>query len=218
MYLYHGLHARLSWPTYQTVMSYIPDCHVLHTRLSWPTCQTVMAYMPDCHGLHARLSWSTCQTVMAYMPDCHGLHARLSWPTYQTVMAYMPDCHGLHDRLSWPTCQTVMAYIPDCTTTQNTIISFIFSIHFYFTDIKIYIYLCTLLCVYILLLLSCFGCSQYILLLKIIPSSFYHNHTIHGMILGVLKVRIKVHMRLSDHKLISKYLSNNTFHLLAHVF
>ncbi len=25
---------------------------------------------------------------------------------------------------------------------------------------KIYIYLCTLLCVYILLLLSCFGCSQ----------------------------------------------------------
>ncbi len=36
----------------------------------------------------------------------------------------------------------------------------------------------TLLCVYILLLLSCFGCSQYILLLSIIPSSFYHKHTI----------------------------------------
>ncbi len=59
-----------------------------------------------------------------------------------------------------------------------------FDIHFYmclrhyFTDIKFYIYLCTLLCVYILLLLSCFGCSQYILLLNIIPSSFYHNHTI----------------------------------------
>ncbi len=44
-----------------------------------------------------------------------------------------------------------------------------------FTDIKIYIYLCTLLCAYILLLLSCFGCSQYILLLSIIPSSFYAN-------------------------------------------
>ncbi len=57
-------------------------------------------------------------------------------------------------------------------TTQNTIISFIFSIRFYFTDIKIYIYLCRLL------LLSCFGCSQYILSLNIIPSSFYHNHTI----------------------------------------
>ncbi len=28
------------------------------------------------------------------------------------------------------------------------------------------------------LLLSCFGCSQYILLLSIIPSSFYHNLTI----------------------------------------
>ncbi len=40
---------------------------------------------------------------------------------------------------------------------------------FYFTDIKIYIYLCTLLCVYILLLLSCFWCSQCILLLSIIP-------------------------------------------------
>ncbi len=54
------------------------------------------------------------------------------------------------------------------------------SIHilFYFTDIKFYIYLCTLLCVYILLLLYCFGWSQYILLLSIIPSSFYHNHTI----------------------------------------
>ncbi len=57
-------------------------------------------------------------------------------------------------------------------------ISFIFSTYFYFTDIKIYIYLCTLLCVCVLLLLCCFGCPQYILLLSIIPSSFYHNHTI----------------------------------------
>ncbi len=40
------------------------------------------------------------------------------------------------------------------------------------------IYLCTLLCVYILILLSCFGCSQYLLLLSIIPSSFYANHII----------------------------------------
>ncbi len=32
--------------------------------------------------------------------------------------------------------------------------------------------ICKLLCVYILLLLSCFGCSHYILLLSIIPSSF----------------------------------------------
>ncbi len=46
-----------------------------------------------------------------------------------------------------------------------------------FTDIMIYIYLCTFLCVYILLLLSCFGFSQYILLLSIMPSSFYANHT-----------------------------------------
>ncbi len=44
---------------------------------------------------------------------------------------------------------------------------------FYFTDIKVYIYLCTFLCVYILLLLlSCFGSSLYILLLSMIPSSF----------------------------------------------
>ncbi len=49
---------------------------------------------------------------------------------------------------------------------------------FYFTDIKIYIYLYTLLCVYMLLLLSCFGCCQYILSLSIIPSSFYAYHTI----------------------------------------
>ncbi len=49
---------------------------------------------------------------------------------------------------------------------------------FYFTDIKFYIYLCTLRCVYILLLLSCFGCSQYIILFSIIQSSFYHNHKI----------------------------------------
>ncbi len=63
-------------------------------------------------------------------------------------------------------------------TKYNTIISFIFSKLFYFTDIKMYIYLCTLLCVYILLLLSCFGCSQYILVLSIIPSSFHANHTI----------------------------------------
>ncbi len=62
------------------------------------------------------------------------------------------------------------------TFTQNTIISFLFSILFYFTDIKFYIYLCTFLCVYILQLLSCFGCSQYILLLSIIPSPFYDNH------------------------------------------
>ncbi len=33
------------------------------------------------------------------------------------------------------------------------------------------------LCVYILLLLSCFGFSQYILLLSIIPLSFYAKHT-----------------------------------------
>ncbi len=39
-------------------------------------------------------------------------------------------------------------------------------------------HICTWLCVYILLLLSCFGCSQYILLLSLIRSSFYHNHTI----------------------------------------
>ncbi len=38
------------------------------------------------------------------------------------------------------------------TTWPPTIISFLFSILFYFTDIKFYIYLCTLLCVYILLL------------------------------------------------------------------
>ncbi len=51
---------------------------------------------------------------------------------------------------------------------------------FYFNDIKIYIYVYTLLCVYILLLLSCFGFSQYILLLIIIPSSSYANHTIYS--------------------------------------
>ncbi len=39
---------------------------------------------------------------------------------------------------------------------------------FYFTDIMVNIYLCTFLCVYILLLLSCFGYSLYILLLSII--------------------------------------------------
>ncbi len=41
-------------------------------------------------------------------------------------------------------------------------------------------YRCGLHCfvVYILLLLSCFGCSQYILLLSIIPLSFYANDTI----------------------------------------
>ncbi len=49
----------------------------------------------------------------------------------------------------------------------------IFSILFYFTDIKTYKYLCTLLCVYILLLLSCFGCSQYIILF----SKLYHRHS-----------------------------------------
>ncbi len=55
--------------------------------------------------------------------------------------------------------------------------SFLFSMLFYITNIKIYTYLCTFLCGYILLLLSCFGCSQYILLLSIIQSSFYDNHT-----------------------------------------
>ncbi len=38
------------------------------------------------------------------------------------------------------------------------------------------IYFCTCLCVYRVLLLSCFGCSLYILLLCIIPPSFYANH------------------------------------------
>ncbi len=33
---------------------------------------------------------------------------------------------------------------------------------FYFTDIMVYMYLCTFLCAYILLLLLCFACSLYI--------------------------------------------------------
>ncbi len=60
---------------------------------------------------------------------------------------------------------------------QYTIISFPYYMLFYFTDIMVYIYLCTFLCVYILLLLSCFGCCLSIILLRIIPSSFYANHT-----------------------------------------
>ncbi len=48
---------------------------------------------------------------------------------------------------------------------------------YYFTLLTLwFIYLCTFLCVYILLL-SCFGCSLYSILLNIIPSSFYTNHT-----------------------------------------
>ncbi len=78
------------------------------------------------------------------------------------------------------------AYLPShyITVTQFqyiliiSIVSFLFSILFYFTDIKFYIYLCTLICVYILLSLSSFGYSQYILLLSIIPSSFYHNQLV----------------------------------------
>ncbi len=53
-----------------------------------------------------------------------------------------------------------------------------YSLYFFTLLTLNFIYLCTLLCVYILLLLSCFGCYQYILLLSIISLSFYHNHTI----------------------------------------
>ncbi len=48
---------------------------------------------------------------------------------------------------------------------------------FYFTDIMVYICLCTLLCVHLLLLLSSFGCFLYIPLLSILLMSFYANHT-----------------------------------------
>ncbi len=48
----------------------------------------------------------------------------------------------------------------------------------HFTDIMVYIDLYTFLCVYILLLfLSSFGCSLYIILLSIIQSTFYADHT-----------------------------------------
>ncbi len=48
-----------------------------------------------------------------------------------------------------------------------------------------FIYLRTLLCVYILLLLSCFGCPQNIILFSIIPSSFSNNHTIYSYLQAI---------------------------------
>ncbi len=46
--------------------------------------------------------------------------------------------------------------------------------------ITLYYIECTLLCVHILLLLSCFGCSEYNILLSIILSAFYANNTIYS--------------------------------------
>ncbi len=61
---------------------------------------------------------------------------------------------------------------------HNTLSYRSYSLCFFTLLILKFIYIYVHYYVFILLLLSCVGCSQYIILLSIIPSSFYANHTI----------------------------------------
>ncbi len=90
-----------------------------------------------------------------------------TFPYFSLLLICFSGCSGRHKGLAY------------CCYMSLSKISFPHSMLFYFTDIKVYIYLCTFLCVYILLLLSCFGCSKYILLISI-TSSLYVNHTIYS--------------------------------------
>ncbi len=157
---------RLPW-------SLIKDHPGLHTAEHCPHCYTLV--LQNTHNIHITKHISKSDTIQSiYCLLCfvqnysslisHNTTVASNWVTKlpDVCMTYT-DSEGIFYVLSKAGSQSGV-YWPSVGLKQHA------KCHTFL--ILKFIYLYTLLCVYILLLLSCFGCSQYILLLSIIPSPF----------------------------------------------